>query len=239
MKYSLLFLLLLGLAACYEEPEFPTVPSIEFEGVSFVDAPATPPPGQNIVPKDTLKFTISYQDGDGNLGLSGDENNEPYHAYKPVRNNEGGFIKLGDHDSLPPLNCKNYVLGTIVDGVLLPTSTGNPEYYYVEKNLFKDNIFLEFYRIVNGQEVFFDWIEEVEGGCGELPHGRFPIINLEGNNKPVSGTITYKYESYGFIPNFLNDSLRVKIRIADRELNLSNTVETPVFTLRGVQTNPQ
>jgi hypothetical protein len=42
-------------------------------------------------------------------------------------------------------------------------------------------------------------------------------------------------ENFGFVPYFRNDTLKLRIRIIDRALNTSNVIETPEFTLEGIQ----
>ncbi|MBC3542335.1 hypothetical protein ACFSC6_14155 [Rufibacter sediminis] len=54
----------LGLTACYNSPDFPMEPSIEYRGYTHNAALK----GLNVV--DTIQHVIRFRDGDGNIGLS-------------------------------------------------------------------------------------------------------------------------------------------------------------------------
>ncbi|NDK56002.1 hypothetical protein [Pontibacter fetidus] len=73
LKYSLSCLLLvLTLASCRKEPNYPDEPQISFKRVEQYDHDALG------VQKDSLFLVIGFQDGDGNLGLSSDDKSEDY-----------------------------------------------------------------------------------------------------------------------------------------------------------------
>ncbi|RIV18763.1 hypothetical protein DYU11_27775 [Fibrisoma montanum] len=59
--------LALSLTACFNEPDFPNSPEIEFKGI---DPPFFIPGGTGIgqAPRDSLIVTIGFKDGDGDLG---------------------------------------------------------------------------------------------------------------------------------------------------------------------------
>lgn len=242
MKYSLIFLSLLSLSACYEEPEFPVEPFIEFEQVRF---------NNRVDSSDILSITVSFRDGDGNLGLAFDEIAPPFHPYSFVEfNGPGQFLKLGDVDTLPPYNCQDYLQGyftgssadSFEEASVADTVYQNgapviltPEYFYVKRNPFHSNFFVEYYIVENGEERLFDFALESGQACGDADKRRFYPFSDVGD--PISGSITYKQESRAFIPFFSNDSIKIKVRIADRALNLSNVVESPVFTLQQISIN--
>ncbi|WP_224996359.1 hypothetical protein [Cesiribacter sp. SM1] len=231
MRFYPIFLCLLVMAACYNEPEFPVEPDIEFRSVQFVDN--TDPR----FPDDTLKVTVSFRDGDGDLGIIP----PGQHFYDSVFdiNGQRRYIRYGEFDTLPAHNCSNYRTGyfdpngRFVPSVLRQEVTDT---IYIRPNSLYYNFFLDIYRIVNGQEERFDFIESSYPRCGVTPNGRFRLNNAD-DNKPLSGTVTYNFTSQFLLPFFSDDSLIVRVRIADRAGNMSNQVESQVFTLRGIQVN--
>lgn len=66
----LTFLILLG--SCFDQPEFPDTPEIVFEDLLFKEF------GDGDI-KDSLILTISFRDGDGDVGIDGDQTNQPFH----------------------------------------------------------------------------------------------------------------------------------------------------------------
>lgn len=58
----------LALVGCLSPPDYPVEPSIEFKSLAVT---RYTPPGE--VPVDTFKITISFKDGDGDLGITDEE----------------------------------------------------------------------------------------------------------------------------------------------------------------------
>ena len=56
----------LAASSCFDPPEFPIIPEIEYENVRFVDVP-DPNPSQFTT--DSVVLEIKFMDGDGDLGL--------------------------------------------------------------------------------------------------------------------------------------------------------------------------
>lgn len=78
------------IGACFESPEYPNTPKISFESVVFIETNAD----------DTLTLSISFQDGDGDLGLPDDNADPRYDAapfnrftYAIKTRSAGGFEK--------------------------------------------------------------------------------------------------------------------------------------------------
>jgi hypothetical protein len=69
--------------------------------------------------------------------------------------------------------------------------------------------------------------------CGENLNGRFPLITRE-NETPMEGTIAYAMKSSGFQEYFGNSTFKLKVRIRDRALNVSNEAVTRGFTLAEI-----
>lgn len=71
---GLLSFLVIISGSCFDPPEFPVVPEIEFENIEFIPAP-TP------FDFDSLILYIRFKDGDGDLGLNQttEDNSDPFH----------------------------------------------------------------------------------------------------------------------------------------------------------------
>lgn len=227
MKYYLLFLAMLGLVACYDEPEFPLEPEIEFGDIRFVESKNPQ------VPYDTLKITVNFRDGDGDLGII-----DPGQPFLDSLFN-GAYIRYGQYDTLPPHNCTNYRSGYFENGVFIQSikKIEITDTIYVQPNPLYYNFFVDLYLINNGREEILDLVEINYPLCGNTLNGRFRL-NTDGEDKPLSGSITYNIANQSLLPFFNNDSIRVRVRIADRANHISNLVESPPFTLRGIQVNP-
>lgn len=59
----------LGLSSCLQAPDYAIEPAIDFNGLSIVHVP----PGNGLLASDTLKFSLNFRDGDGDLGLSDED----------------------------------------------------------------------------------------------------------------------------------------------------------------------
>src|SRR5688572_1670836 len=97
LKGLLLFGISTGVAACFDHPEYPIVPEIAFEDISFREAKA-------VGERDALTLTISFRDGDGNLGLSSTDIEPPFHDVNYYLANDGDIIELKKrtvYDDLP------------------------------------------------------------------------------------------------------------------------------------------
>src|SRR6478736_220578 len=57
--------------SCFNPPEYPIVPEIEFKSIKFVDTPE--PAGQLVA--DTLVLSVDFKDGDGDIGFSDEDLN--------------------------------------------------------------------------------------------------------------------------------------------------------------------
>ena len=76
MKRIVSLLTLFGLMlpiSCFDPPNFPIVPRITFKGVKIINV-ADP------LIYDTLTVSVSFQDGDGDLGRSGTETDPPFNS---------------------------------------------------------------------------------------------------------------------------------------------------------------
>jgi hypothetical protein len=80
------------LGSCFDPPEFPNVPQIEFQSIQFKR-------GLTLNDPDSLILTISFKDGDGDMGI--DAANPQYISY-PYNNLI--FYRTGSNGELIPIN---------------------------------------------------------------------------------------------------------------------------------------
>ena len=228
--FGLFAIILTGVSACFNPPEFAVEPQIEYESIQYKEY------GNGFDAEyDSLILTLSFKDGDGDLGLDASEDGEPY-------NNKFYYLLNGkylnyqtkrtnpDYDTLPdfvkPYNCINwevYSENNVVKDTL-----------YFELNPDYNNITVEFLvKNPDGTFTEFDWKEAFNyPNCGISFDGRFPILYKDKPGAPLEGTIRYGMGSIGFKILFSTKTLKLRIEIKDRALNRSNIIETPEFTLQ-------
>lgn len=225
--------LLMGLQSCFEPPEFPVVPRIEFDNIIFRDAP-------NPADADSLILTIRFTDGDGDLGINANENQPPFNERTYLRFPNGRFLNYADkrtnpnYDTLPafvkPFNCTNW---QVIFQDNNPVDT-----VYFQLNPFYNNIFVEFWVRQGSTFVKYDWNDVFTYPLCEVNgfDGRFPIL-AKDISRPgaLEGRIRYSMRSPAFNFVFSTQTLRLRVHIADRARNRSNVIETPEFTLSSIR----
>ena len=239
------------LNSCFEAPTYPTTPEIEFKSIQFIDVPDTP----TATPPDSLILTIKFKDGDGDLGLDTqgeDEIRYADHFYFKVNDNRKYVTTNPDallndpniiryktkrtnhnYDTLPPYappyNCINWEIlkkpSAIDPKLLVPADT---IYFVINPN--NKNIFVDFLvKQTDGTFVEFDWLKQY---CSTFD-GRFPVLSKDLNkSSPLEGEIVYNMTSVGFLVTFSTKTLKLRVTIQDRALNKSNTIETSEFRLK-------
>lgn len=233
-----LFLIALGVSSCFDPPEYAFQPQIEFESIEFKEYGS----GFDSEP-DSLILKISFQDGDGDLGLDPSElgcvsdnicfNNKFYFikqdgtpvTYRDKRTNPN-FSSLPDF--VKPYNCINWEVRTLSSGGPVDTLYFeiNPDHYNIEVDFLVKNP-------TNGTFEEFDWTKEFNyPNCGISFDGRFPILFKDRPGSPLEGTIKYGMGSLGFKALFSIKTLKLRVLIKDRALNQSNVIETPEFTFQ-------
>lgn len=270
--------------SCFDPPDFSTTPQIDFVDLYFRE-------GTTQNPTDSLVLTISFRDGDGDLGLAGDQIEEPYNDIFYGLASNGEVIEAGKEtvyrdlpqfvkvpqgttgklvtvrtlldpaysDNLPPYvdpvtSCMDYKLQTIYvqekDKAIfdatyaeidtMRSGSGFPNIYvvqdmfYFKSNPNHRNIEVEFW--VNdgtGKYTLFDWEKEY---CEAAFNQRFPVLSEKTG--PLEGNLEYALTSVGIKATFSIKTLRLRIRIRDRALNVSNDIQTEEFTLDKIKRLP-
>ena len=273
------FALVAGVTSCFNPPEYSTTPKIDYVGVCFKDGGTTDP--------DVLRLTVSFRDGDGDLGLSANQIEEPYNDIFYGLANSGEVVEAGKEtvysdlpqfikvapgttgklvtvrtlldpaysDDLPPYvdaisSCYDYKIQkvyiqekdkAIIDAsypdIDTMTSSNFPPIYIVEDEFYYKrnpnhrNIEVEFWmNDGTGNFTLFDWEKAY---CEAAFNQRFP--ELSDKSGPLEGQLNYDMSSVGIRGTFGSQTLRLKIRIRDRALNVSNEVVSQDFTLDAIR----
>ena len=74
-------------AGCFRPPEFPDEPEISFNNIVFI-------PGEEF--DGSLILSVDFQDGDGDIGLSGADDDFPYHPFDIVIDNKDDTVFFRD-----------------------------------------------------------------------------------------------------------------------------------------------
>jgi len=170
IAFTVTILLLIILSSCIKVETFPPEPVIKFK--EFKVYPNS----------DSAAVVLSFQDGDGDIGLD-------------------------IEDTLSPYNSDSY-------------------FYY--------NAYLEYYELMNGV-----WVKGTADPNGNnfptadtiVFKNRLPNITPIGQNKALKGDVILTLEPFYYNPvSNHSDSIKYKVVIIDRALNISNIIETGVIT---------
>ncbi|MEM9340519.1 MAG: hypothetical protein AAGA66_17425 [Bacteroidota bacterium] len=233
--------------SCFETEEFSNVPQIQFERVRFVDTDAL----------DSLIVSFSFKDGDGDIGLGNDiaDLSEPYQIFNVIIDAEDNAVSIGEESPALPLfsapvrldnnNGETEYIFFPQDKQLFSETDNRPAYgcedyeiidadtFYVARNEFHDNMHIDFlrkqpndtFRVIDFRALF----NRPDCTLGDFDV-RIPVFDPNGNE----GTITHSILSRAFSSAFLEDSIKLRFYIYDRQLNRSNTVESNPFILRDI-----
>jgi hypothetical protein len=216
------------ITACPTPPEFDLVPSIEYEGVEFSQRNDTTGSGQ-ILTKDVISLTISFEDGNGDLGFRRNEFNPPYDFFDLILDEEGELIFFGSSPDLPPFNYYDYFV--VSDSALINNTLLVNDTILIDFNERYFNIYVSFFVNRPGSDNFeeFEWGRE--NPFYQPYHGRFPILNTEDYDRPLNGSLTYDMIGSGFRSLFRDYPMYLEVYILDRAGNKSNIVQTETFRL--------
>ena len=209
LNISFLFIIIIYVFSCKRPPEWPNEPVIsQEENTVFKNTGGT----------DTIIFTIAFQDGDGNLGLEEFDTVSPWHSYDLVTDSAGNPIFLTD---INDLNIYRYEIGDVNDDDITDT-------FRVKRNIYKDNIWFDFVRVNELDEIIdtLDFETYTSVGVRNFNSRFEPLYKKSYTNEiyegPINGTLIYKMKSSGFPKG----RWKFAINIVDRDLNVSNTLLT-------------
>ena len=220
-SYLGIFFLLILAVACINPPDnFPSVPQITFESIEYAPTSGS----------DSLIVGIDFQDAEGDLGLSGTDDDPPFNNVEFQRDANGELITYGTRPpEAPTYNPIDWFVDPLVGNVRVNDTI------WVKQNPNQFNIFVKFFIKRNGQFTEFRWQDPP---YYTTFNGRFPRILTSDVGQAVEGNISYGMLSSGWESIFRNDTIQIAVEIQDRALNRSNEVFSPEVTLSQI-TRPQ
>ncbi len=207
---------------------------------------------------------MNFEDGDGDIGLRGTEDLFPYHPYNFIADSSvpRRLVVINGKDYTPPFyaaldnrfqslsnqtlfsetdvrrsfNCEQY---EVVEYFPSQTATETKiDTFLIEKNPNNKNIYVDFFRKVNGEYEFLDWTSAFNSNsCGTDFNARFPVFDSDNLGKSLSGTLRYAMLSEGFSIILKKDTFKLRVYIKDRALHDSNVIESPDLTLDNIAVN--
>lgn len=257
---------ILSLSSCFNSPDFPSTPKIEFENVIFKEA-ASP------INSDSLVITIKFEDGDGDIGLDFSFTEDKFRPGGFVAIAEGssevvtlddfgkpGFEWLSAYPYEFPFECANWIEGPTSDLDLCALASINECASFITNsglNVVNNNIqdtvfylpnpnfnnytltFLE--KNSEGEFVEYDFENNpnIREPCAIDLSDRIPPLSDDKDEEfPSEGRIRFAFAFFGMATIFGEDTeLKLRVQIKDRALNESNEAESGVFTLESIRTN--
>lgn len=232
------------LTSCFDPPDYPDTPRIEYRDVLFKNV------GDNSDP-DSLVISIRFEDGDGDLGLRTTESAPPFQLKNFYSNKTGQLFNFAQEpaenlmtlsdvnviDTLPPYeDFYRCIRWDTQHGLTYQDGTPLTDTVYFQFNKRYHNIYIDYFVLENGAFQKFDWKKEID--CSVDYNGRFPLLNDDPDKKRVlEGNLRYGMVSTGFKNIFGNKTMKLRIQISDRKGHFSNIIETPEFTLSEIQVN--
>jgi hypothetical protein len=218
VKVSYIILTLVATYACIAPPvDFPSRPEISFNNLEYVETNQA----------DSLIITVNFRDGEGDLGLNPRDIESPFNELNYPRDQNGQLITYRNRPAnAPSFNNRDWVISPLINNVRVNDTIWvqeNPDYF---------NIFVRFLIKRSGQYTEFDWSAPP---YFTTFNGRFPRILTDDRQRAVEGQIRYGMLSLGWNSIFRNDTIRLEVQIQDRQLQRSEPVVTPDFTLAQIR----
>ncbi|MEX2511893.1 MAG: hypothetical protein WD398_03215 [Cyclobacteriaceae bacterium] len=212
-----LILILSGMACVSPPEDFPSVPSVSFEDLEFVQTANA----------DSLIVTINFRDAEGDLGLNAKDIFPPFNELNYLTDDSGNYITYGNRpEDAPDFNNRDWIIFPLINNVEVKDTLWvleNPDYY---------NIFIKFFVKRSGEYTEFKWSDPP---YYTTFNGRFPRILEDERDRSIEGKIRYSMLSLGWNSIFRTDTIRIDVQVQDRALNRSNLVSSPDFTLSQVE----
>jgi len=203
VKGVVFIFLAIVLGSCFNPPEFPLRPEIEFESLAFKKVGGFADP-------DSLILTISFNDGDGDLGLDPENpqySSFPFHPINYYLAKDGDTTKISTEKrdpNLPPL----IKIDAGQSGKLVTVRTRNdPQYSYLPPYSCSDYNFDSVYVSAENKSIFDKTYNIVDS----LKSNQFPTVYILLD--------TFYYE---FNPNHYNITV-------DFEIKNANGTYTPFY----------
>ena len=218
-NYITILLFAAGTAlSCVSPPDdFPSVPHISFQNLEYIETGAA----------DSLAVSINFRDAEGDLGLNPKDIEPPFHPLIYQTDANGDWITYGNRPpDAPEFNNRDWRVSPLIGNTVVNDTIWvkiNPDQY---------NIFIKFFVKRGGDYTEFDFSGPP---FYSTFNGRFPRILTEERGRAIEGTIKYSMLSLGWNSVFRNDTVRMDVQIQDRNLNKSNVVSSPDFTLSQIR----
>ena len=241
--------------ACLKPPENSVTPHIELQSVDFKNEYlSTKNP-------DTLIITLKFTDGDGDLGINGDDTvifvnsteyvdiNTPYYFAYDSSKNAVWYYTHGNNVRLPKgYKYVNYASYRTIHTLPFDTLPGGltckdweyraapADTLYIQSNPYNNNIFVDLYmKNADGSYAYFDPTNIYPFGnlcVTNFFNGRFPVLSSDlGKKSSLEGTITYKIQSAALYIFLKGQTIKLKVSILDRAFHKSNLVESEDFVI--------
>ena len=229
------------LNSCFSTEEFPSIPRIEYQSIDYRDTDGI----------DSLVLSFRFEDGDGDIGLNNEFNDlvNPYHIYSLILDADDSIVTISQEVLAFPLyaapvlieeqNGETQRVFFPAEKVVFSESDLRPAYncqdyeiidedtFYVARNENHYNFHVDFLKKTRGEYEPIDFQTIFNSDDCTLGNfdGRIPLFDPNGNE----GVITYAMLSQAFRLAFLDDTIKLRFYILDRNLNQSNIEETPDF----------
>lgn len=216
--YILLFAAVLVYSCVSPPDDFPSVPQISFNNLEYVETNSA----------DSLMVSVDFRDAEGDLGLNPREVDPPFHPLDFQTDADGNLITYGNRPpEAPTFNNRDWVINPLINNTEEIKDT-----IWVKINPDQYNVFIKFFIKRSGNYTEYDFSGPP---FYSTFNGRFPRILTEERPRAIEGTIQYSMLSLGWNSIFRNDTLKIDVQIQDRNLNKSNVVSSPDFTLSQIR----
>lgn len=215
--YQLISAVLLATGCVSPPDDFPSVPQITFKDMEYVETSSA----------DSLAIFIGFKDAEGDLGLGPRDIDPPFHPLDYQKDNNGELITYSNRPpEAPDFNNRDWEVEPLVDNTVVKDTVWvkiNPDQY---------NIFIKFFVKRGGDYTEFNFSGPP---FYSTFNGRFPRILTDDKERAIEGTIKYAMLSLGWNSVFRTDTIKIDVQIQDRNLNKSNVVSSPDFTLAQIR----